>query len=121
MYQEIPFTGQNCISTRWVYSEKYVDGKRQIKARLVARGFEETEITQTDSPTCSKECIRLIFALLISNGWHCSSIDIKSAFLQGKEIEREVFVYPPIEAKSQNVWKLKKCVYGLADASRYWF
>ena len=32
-----------------------------------------------------------------------------------------VFVWPPKEAKTDKVWELKKCVYGLADGSRYWY
>ena len=28
---------------------------------------------------------------------------------------------PPKEANTLNIWKLQKCVYGLADASRYWY
>ena len=34
------------------------DGKSIIKARLVARGFEEDTVDlRTDSPTCSKEAV----------------------------------------------------------------
>ena len=46
---------------------------------------------------------------------------MKTAFLQGKLIERTVYVRPPKEAQTNKVWKLRKCVYGLADASRYWY
>ena len=45
-------------------------------------------------------------------------IDIKTAFLQGKKIERTVFLQPPAEAKTINIWQLRQCVYGLADAPR---
>lgn len=49
-------------------------------------------------------------------------MDIKSAFLQGMELSRDIFIRPPPEADSEGtVWKLKKCVYGLADASLYWY
>ena len=36
--------------------------------------------------------MRLILTLLASNKWPCNAIDIKSAFLQGKQIERPVFL-----------------------------
>ena len=49
-----------------------------------------------------------------------SAIDIKTVFLQGEEIDREVFGMPPKEAETNNVWLLKKCVYGLGDISRKW-
>ena len=67
-YKEVPYTGQICIFVRWVFTEKYIDGKRNIKARLVARGFEEGHLDQNYSPACSKECLRLMFTLLLSKG-----------------------------------------------------
>ena len=49
-------------------------------------------------------------------------MDIKSAFLQGAELSRDIHIHPPPEAKSEGkVWKLRKCVYELADASLYWY
>ena len=45
------------------------------------------------------------------------SLDIKTAFLQLKQIERNFFLLPPKEAN--NLWHLKKCIYGLVHASRY--
>ena len=52
-----------------------------------------------------------------------NSIDIKSAFLQSEEFDREVYLKPPIEANcDENIlWKLNKCVYGLNDAARKWY
>jgi hypothetical protein len=48
------------------------------------------------------------------------SADIKSAFLQGKSLERDVFVIPPVEAKQKgNLWLLQKAAYGLLDGSRF--
>ena len=46
---------------------------------------------------------------------------MRTAFLQGKLIERTVYVRPPKEAQTNKVWKLRKWVYGLSDASRYWY
>lgn len=49
-------------------------------------------------------------------------MDIKSAFLQGIELSRNIYIRPPPEAVCEGtLWKLKKCVYGLADASLYWY
>ena len=53
--------------------------------------------------------------------WSVNSIDIKTVFLQGRLFDREVYLKPPREAKTRNLWKLKKCVYGLKDASRQWY
>jgi len=109
------------MSLRWVLKAKIIDGSESIKARLCARGFEEDQLFRTDSPTCSREGVRMALALIASKGWKINSIDVKSAFLQGNNIEREIFVRPPREAQTDKLWLLNECVYGLADASRYWY
>ena len=122
VYTEVDDEGQNTISLRWVVKDKTTtEGKTITKARLCARGFQEEQDFRTDSPTCSREGIRIALTLIASHSWHLHSMDVKTAFLQGKDIEREVFVKPPKEANSNHIWKLNKCVYGLADASRFWY
>ncbi|KAK4298329.1 hypothetical protein Pmani_029324 [Petrolisthes manimaculis] len=100
-----------------------MDGKKNIKARLVARGFEDKEEVQSDSPTVSKEMLRSFVAILASKKWGVNSIDIKAAFLQSERFERDVYLIPPTEADcdSNVLWKLLKCVYGLNDAARKWY
>lgn len=56
-------------------------------------------------------------AITAQKKWKLNSIDIKTAFLQGEEIDREIYVLPPKEALTNKVWLLKKCIYGLGDAS----
>ena len=122
VYNEIEDRGQNCISLRWVLKDK-IDNKGNTfcKARLCVRGFEEEQDFRTDSPTCSREGIRLFFATTSANNWKLHSMDVKGAFLQGKEIDREVIIRPPKEAQTSKLWKLVKCAYGLADAPRRWY
>ena len=61
VYQEVPNTRQPTISTRWVLTKKQKESQIVHKARLVVRGFEEdTCHLQKDSPTCSKDTLRLI-------------------------------------------------------------
>ena len=107
-------------STRWVYTHKNVNNKQICKVRLVARGFQDRDAgnIRNDSPTCSKEGLCIALAIMASNYWTCKSMGIKTAFLQGKELDRLVYLEPPKEA---NVWKLSKCVYGLSNASRSWY
>ena len=124
VYTEVEDTGQSCISLRWVVKEKpneNPDKKSTIKARLCARGFEEEKNFRTDSPTCSREGLRIALALIASNKWDICSLDVKTAFLQGNLLERTVYVRPPKEAQTTKIWLLNKCVYGLGDASRYWY
>lgn len=38
------------------------------------------------------------------------------------QLSRDIYIRPPPEAESKGtLWKLSKCVYGLADASLYWY
>ena len=122
-YEEVEFEDQQVISTRWVLSTKEKGGSVVTKARLVARGYEDKEVDNlnTNSPTCSKESIRVALAILASNGWECKSMDVKSAFLQGYPLERDVFIKPPKEANTSCIWRLKKAVYGLNEASRHFY
>ena len=80
-----------------------------IKARLVARGSEEENLIEIgkDSPTCSKENLRIVLAIILSHQWQASSLDVKSAFLQGNQIDRDLYLKPLQEADTGNIWKLK--------------
>ena len=122
VYVEVDDIGQESISVRWVITEKIVKDEKVIKARLVARGFEEDSLRLTkDSPTCSKECLRIALAIASSKGWKIHSTDIRAAFLQGNSIDRDLFLKPPPEYYKGKLWKLKKTVYGLCDAARAWY
>lgn len=125
VYTEEIDKGQKCVSTRWICTLKESsDGGIKPKARLVARGFEETQINTIpkDSPTCSTESLRMILAIIAQRKWTTNTMDIKTAFLQGSELTRDIFIKPPIEAACKGkIWKLRKCVYGLADASLNWY
>ena len=122
VYEVVPKSKQKSISLRWVMSSKIENGQEKVKGRLVAKGFQEDIDIFKDSPTCSKEGLRLSLHVIASNNWMINSIDIKAAFLQSKPIEREVFVKPPPESSDSGMlWKLKKTIYGLCDGSRSWY
>ena len=121
MYEEVEDKGQTTVGTNWVLTEKVKDGKTITKARLTIRGDqeEETELIQTDSPTVRKQNINILLMVAARNRWDIKSDDVSSAFLQSVPIDREIFVIPPRERKIPGViWRLKKSVYGLVDASR---
>ena len=121
VYEVVEDNGQEFIETKWIVTEKLIDENTVVKARLVAKGFQENIESRTDSPTCKKENIRIIIAIAATNKWKIKSLDIKSAFLQGREISRELYVKPPVEFASGQLWKLKKALYGLNDAAREWY
>ena len=107
------------LSSRWVVTEK--DGGA-YKARLVVRGFEEDIYPQSDSPTASRDSFKTFLAIAANEDFVIKNMDVKSAFLQGTPLNRDVYIVPPMECRKPGiVWKLKKTVYGLYDASRSWY
>ena len=118
-YEETLEDNQDALSMRWVITEKD-DGN--VKARLVVRGFEEKNVPQSDSPTASKESCKLFLAICANESFKLKTLDVTSAFLQGKPLSRDVSVQPPPECSTNGkLWKLKKTCYGLYDASRSWY
>ena len=119
VYEEVNGDYKDCITTRWVMAMK----GDKVKARIVVRGFEENFLLQKDSPTVTKCGINILLMIAASKHWIVKSIDIKSAFLQSNDLEREVLVKPPKEANVEHgkIWRLKKPLYGLDDASRQFY
>ena len=95
----------------------------KYKAHLVARGFEEDNLSNIckDSPTCYKYIFSLTLSIIISNIWIIHSVDVKSAILQGEGLDQDIYLKPPKEAGTKKLWKLKATVYGLCDAPRVWY
>lgn len=113
--------GSVIVDTRWIIGKKLKEGKEVWKARLVARGFKEKEDLEKEAPTCSSESLKIVLSYINRKGWDVRTIDIKTAYLQGRRINREAFIRPPREAGSNKIWKLNKSVYGLKDAARVWY
>ena len=119
VFEEVIHAGQECISTRWIV---WLKGN-ETRARLVARGFEENVTANKDSPTVGRVAVRVFLSLCASKCWKVKTTDIKSAFLQGNPIDRDVFIIPPREAEvpEGKIWKLRRCLYGLNDAARKFY
>ena len=69
-----------------------------------------------------RESLKLLLSVAANEGFSLRSIDIRAAFLQAKGLEREIFMMPPKDVQKQGMlWRLKKPLYGLNDASiRFW-
>ena len=117
--------GQTAIKTRWVFSESDDNSKGSIlKARLCMRGDRELdkENIRADSPTTAKDSLKLALAIAANENFDVTMADIRSAFLQGKTLDRKVYVVPPPEANVNGaLWLLEKAAYGLVDGSRLFY
>ena len=103
VYKEVQKSNSNqkCISLRWVCTLKKTKDGIKPKARLVAQGFEEDNLSeiQKDSPTCSKDTLRAVLSIICQRKQNLQNIDIRTAFLQGDSLKSEIFVKPPPEAQ----------------------
>ena len=117
--------GQYAIKTRWVFTEDEENTKGCVlKSRLCMRGDREENVDnlRADSPTTHKDSLKLALTIAANEDFEIISADIKSAFLQGRSLDRKVYVVPPPEAQLDGkLWLLKKAAYGLLDGSRLFY
>ena len=115
------------------------------KSRLCAQGFTQEEgvdYFETYSNTIRYETLRLVLALAAMNNLELSSIDIKTAYLNGSiEAELEIYMTPPRgftfnmdkecpagkaefngtnEPDRKYACLLKRSIYGLKQSGRRW-
>ena len=55
----------------------------------------DLELLRTDSPSMKPEVLRSFCAFAVDLSYEVKSMDIKTAFLQTRPLEREFFVVPP--------------------------
>lgn len=114
------------ISSRWVFTIKR-DEKGQTtkhKARLVARGYEQTpgiDFDQTYSPVSKLETIRIVLAIAALNKMSTLQFDVSTAFLHG-ELDEKVFMKAPqgVKIPRDSCLLVKRALYGLRQSPRAW-
>ena len=125
VFEEVEDVGQETVGSRWVITRKEkADGqKKNYKGRLVAKGFQEKEAPQSDLPTMLRESLKMFFSVAANEDFKLRKIVIRAALDEAKQLNREIFMQPPKDIKKEGyIWRLKKPLYGLNDASRkFWF
>lgn len=114
---------KKAITSRWVYKTKAGNNEDSLhyKARLVARGFEQTDrvdFLETFAPVVRWETIQTLIALAIHLNWPIHQVDVLTAFLNGILKDDVYMVQPPgfiqpgtehLVCKSQvHVWPQRK-------------
>ncbi|WVZ22981.1 hypothetical protein V8G54_001525 [Vigna mungo] len=119
----IPFKAQeNIIDSKWVFKTKYkaYGSIKRRKARLVARGFQQTTDINFDEMVKSS-FVRIILSIAVHFNWDIRQLDINNAFLNGNLKER-VFMHQPEgyidSTKLNHICRLSKAIYGLKHAPR---
>ena len=135
----------NLLRSKWVLKWKQINGKKDIKGRLVAQGFQDKQSLNTFSGTTSRWGQRLVLAVATQNSWSLMSADVSEAFLRGITFEQlhaldksqplrivEISLPPGTEQLVQSLpgmegynpsvecLSLLKPGFGLKDAPRLW-
>ena len=110
---------EEMADARWVMTRKEVDGVKTAKVRLVAKGYQDLDLRNSDAEIAGCVSRRSSHLQLISLGalktWSIWSVDFKNPFLQEDGFGREVFLRTPRERNSKNdrrVWRMRALAYG---------
>ena len=105
----------------------------KAKSRLVVPGHKDPDLGEfrTDSPTTSTLAVQVAATIAASKDWEGETFDVSTAFLSGKETDRNVYIRAPKDGlpsvegqkgiKPLAVLELLKGAYGLAEAPRLWY
>ena len=102
---------RKAIGSKWILKRKFkCDGSiEKYKARLVAKGFTQKpsiDYEETYSLAAKFTSIRILMSIVFALDLELYQMDVKTSFLNG-------------DLKEENkVYKLKKSLYGLKQASR---
>jgi hypothetical protein len=108
-------------------------GKLIAKSRIVAPGHEDPGLGEfrTDAPTTDPLAVNLTKTVAVSLGWDAWIFDVETAFLSGKETDREIYVRAPKEGLPKtehagnvqpfSLLRVLKSIYGLTEAPRLWY
>jgi transposase InsO family protein len=116
--------GRKAIGSKWVYKiKKDENGKSIFKARLVAQGFTQRSGIDYDevfAPVARDTTFRLLLSVAGMKNYTVCQYDIKTAFLNGKLDEEIYLEQPPGFKEGNQVYRLRKCLYGLKQAAHVW-
>ncbi|GJW36807.1 reverse transcriptase domain-containing protein, partial [Tanacetum coccineum] len=127
---DLPF-GKKAIGTKWVFKnqkdERTIMGSLNNKDRLLVKVIRQEEGIDHDevfAPVARMRANKLFLPSTSYKGFLVYQLDVKSTFLYGT-IEEEVYVSQPPgfvdPAHPNKVYKVKKALYGLHQASSTWY
>jgi hypothetical protein len=121
--------GKRASTSKWVYKTKpgLVDSNTRLKARLVARGFEQkygVDFEETFAPVVKWSTIRASTARVAQLQHKIHHLDVKTAFFYGHITDEFYMVQPlgfTILGKEHLVCRVNRALYGLRQSPRMWY
>ena len=109
--------GVKPIDLKWIFKQKS-DGS--LRARLVAKGFQQHDIFQnTYSPVSKMQTLKILLTYCCKNDFHIEQMDVETAFLNSKVKGKVNVKLPPGQhSKSGKVYRVLRALYGLKDSPR---
>nr|GEV96085.1 putative RNA-directed DNA polymerase [Tanacetum cinerariifolium] len=121
--------GKKPVGCRWIFTINYKPNGtvERYKARLVAKGYTQTygiDYSETFFPVAKINTIRVLFSIVVNQGWPLHQFDVKNAFLH-RELKEEVYMEATPgfsqHVKHGEVCKLKKSLFELKQSPIAWF
>ena len=117
------------VGMRWLLSWKIDDdNNKKAKARAIVLGYQDPRYSErpTAAPTPSRAGRQLFLQMTAWRQWVLEKGDISGAFLQGDDLEEEIWCRPVKEITQaygladDSVMLMKKAAYGLVQAPLHW-
>ena len=121
--------GVNVIETKWIFKNKSDEHGTMIenKSKLIAQGYTQVEgidFDETFAPVTRLKSIRILLAIASHLNFKLYQMNVKSAFLN-RMLQEEVYVEQPKgfvdPHRPDDVYKLKKALYGFKQAPKAWY
>ena len=121
--------GVNVIETKWIFKNKSDEHGTIIenKSKLIAQGYTQVEgidFDETFAPVTRLKSIRILLAIASHLNFKLYQMNVKIAFLN-RMLQEEVYVEQPKgfvdPHRPDDVYKLKKALYGFKQAPKAWY
>ena len=83
--------GKKILDVKWIYTKK---SDNAYKARLVVRGFQQTDKIDVYSPVARMQTLKILLSYFCQMGLIIEQMNEETAFLNGK-VSSEVYVHQP--------------------------
>jgi len=114
------------IGSKWVYETKHnPDGSTQYKARLVIKGYEQTDFGATYAPVGRLTTFRYLISPIRRYEWNMDHLDVVTTFINPEIDDDDIYMtlpegWPEGLNTPKIIVRLRKALYGLKQAPRLW-